>query len=174
MFRIDAGRTQRYCDGMSRRCFLQVGVAGMASAGLATIARAAQNGDPNAPRNYSYSMNWLVCQAKDNTRGGTAPLIGIRLGSVRQSSDKIMWYEELAPNDTWNIMQLHIADIPSARHGTNAALNAIRDPNSKAYNYAGLGNVCFFDGHVVLMSPKELLDTRNSKLHRPLVQGDPS
>jgi hypothetical protein len=32
MFRIDAtGRSQRYCDGMSRRSFLQVGVAGMAS-----------------------------------------------------------------------------------------------------------------------------------------------
>ena len=61
MFRIDAGRTQRYCDGISRRCFLQVGVAGMASAGLATIARAAQNGDPDAPRkkNTSVILLWL-------------------------------------------------------------------------------------------------------------------
>jgi len=136
------------------------------------------NGWPTSdqfPRNYSYSMNSLVMSPSDPMRGGTGKpwQLGITIGSIKAAAEKIMWYEELAPNDTWNIMQLHIADIPSARHGTAAALNAIRDPNSKAYNYAGLGNVCFFDGHVVLMSPKELLDTRNSKLHRPLVQGDP-
>ena len=33
MFRIDAGRTAGYCDGMSRRSFVQLGLAGMASAG---------------------------------------------------------------------------------------------------------------------------------------------
>src|SRR5436190_20517088 len=40
MFRIDAGKTGRYCDGLSRRSFLQVGVAGMAAASLPTILRA--------------------------------------------------------------------------------------------------------------------------------------
>src|SRR5262245_24369086 len=40
MFRIDAGKTGRYCDGLSRRSFLQIGVAGMASAGLADVLRA--------------------------------------------------------------------------------------------------------------------------------------
>lgn len=40
MFRIDAGRTGKYCDGLSRRDFVQVGVAGMASVGLPQILRA--------------------------------------------------------------------------------------------------------------------------------------
>ncbi len=40
MFRIDAGRTGKYCDGLSRRSFLQLGVAGMASVGLADVLRA--------------------------------------------------------------------------------------------------------------------------------------
>ena len=35
MFRIDAGRVSpKYCDGQSRRSFLQLGVAGMAAVGL--------------------------------------------------------------------------------------------------------------------------------------------
>jgi hypothetical protein len=40
MFRIDAGKTGTYCDGLSRRSFLQLGVAGMASLGLADVLRA--------------------------------------------------------------------------------------------------------------------------------------
>jgi hypothetical protein len=41
MFRIDAGPApQKYCDGYSRRSFLQIGVAGMAAAGLPRILQA--------------------------------------------------------------------------------------------------------------------------------------
>jgi hypothetical protein len=40
MFRIDAGKTAGYCDGLSRRSFLQLGVAGMASLGLGEVLRA--------------------------------------------------------------------------------------------------------------------------------------
>ena len=40
MFRIEAGRTGRYCDGMSRRSFVQIGVAGMASVALPQVLRA--------------------------------------------------------------------------------------------------------------------------------------
>src|SRR5438067_5387509 len=40
MFRLDLGSTQRYCDGMSRRSFLQLGVAGMASVGLPRLLQA--------------------------------------------------------------------------------------------------------------------------------------
>jgi Protein of unknown function (DUF1501) len=40
MFTIHAGRTRAYCDGLSRRSFLKVGVAGMASVGLADVLRA--------------------------------------------------------------------------------------------------------------------------------------
>jgi len=51
MLRIDAGRGGRYCDGMSRRSFVQLGVAGMAAAGLGDVARAKQaasKGNDNA------------------------------------------------------------------------------------------------------------------------------
>jgi prepilin-type N-terminal cleavage/methylation domain-containing protein/prepilin-type processing-associated H-X9-DG protein len=126
------------------------------------------------PRNYSYSLNWLTASPNDTVRGGPKPyLLGITIGSVKAAAEKIMWYEELAPNDTWNIIPDNKADIPSARHGSKDALNAIRDPDSKAYNYAGQGNFCFFDGHVASMSPREILDPKNRKLHRPLVEGDP-
>src|SRR5437016_4536369 len=61
MFRIDTGGTGRYCDGISRRHFVQLGVAGMASVGLARVARAVQAGDPDArPRkDTSVILLWL-------------------------------------------------------------------------------------------------------------------
>ena len=44
MFFVDAGKTNRYCDGQTRRSFLQLGVAGMASLGLADVLRAKSAG----------------------------------------------------------------------------------------------------------------------------------
>ena len=43
MFRLDLGSTGRYCDGVNRRSFLQLGVAGMASVGLPRTARGAKD-----------------------------------------------------------------------------------------------------------------------------------
>jgi hypothetical protein len=40
MLRIDAGSAGRYCDGLNRRSFLQLGIAGMASVALPQILRA--------------------------------------------------------------------------------------------------------------------------------------
>lgn len=40
MLRIYSGRTARYCDGVSRRSFLQLGVAGVASVSFADVLRA--------------------------------------------------------------------------------------------------------------------------------------
>lgn len=40
MLRIHAKSTQPYCDGVSRRSFVQIGVAGMASVGMADMLRA--------------------------------------------------------------------------------------------------------------------------------------
>lgn len=40
MLRIDAGTTGRYCDGLNRRNFVQLGIAGMATAGLSSVLRA--------------------------------------------------------------------------------------------------------------------------------------
>src|SRR2546421_1305475 len=61
MFRIDAGRTARYCDGMTRRSFLQLGVAGMASLSLADVLRArASSAAAQAPASdTSVILIWL-------------------------------------------------------------------------------------------------------------------
>src|SRR5262249_20395552 len=40
MFRLDIGASGRYCDGLSRRSFLQLGVAGLTSVGLSELFRA--------------------------------------------------------------------------------------------------------------------------------------
>lgn len=62
MFRLESqNRTSRYCDGMSRRSFLQVGVAGMASVGLPGVLRAVQGGNPDASpaKNTAVILLWL-------------------------------------------------------------------------------------------------------------------
>ena len=47
MFRLDLGAAGRYCDGLTRRSFLKLGVAGMAALGLPQVlkARAQSRGD---------------------------------------------------------------------------------------------------------------------------------
>ena len=40
MFQIDLGRSPHYCDGLHRRSFLRLGVAGLASLGLPQILKA--------------------------------------------------------------------------------------------------------------------------------------
>jgi uncharacterized protein (DUF1501 family) len=62
MFRIDATeRTQPYCDGMSRRSFVQLGIAGLASVGLPTLfrARAEAAASGIAPKDTSVILVWL-------------------------------------------------------------------------------------------------------------------
>lgn len=61
MLRIDAGSTRAYCDGLHRRSFLQIGVAGMGAAGLGTILAAkeasAALGQPR--KDTSVILLWL-------------------------------------------------------------------------------------------------------------------
>lgn len=61
MLRIHAGGSSRYCDGMTRRSFVQLGVAGMASVGLPQILRAKEasrlSGRPT--KDTSVIMLWL-------------------------------------------------------------------------------------------------------------------
>jgi hypothetical protein len=62
MFRLDLGANQRrYCDGMSRRSFLQLGVAGMASVGLPELARAKEESalTSGSKKNTSVILLWL-------------------------------------------------------------------------------------------------------------------
>jgi hypothetical protein len=62
MFRLDLDRApRRYCDGMSRRSFLQLGVAGMASVGLPQLLRAREQSAEAAgsKKNTSVILIWL-------------------------------------------------------------------------------------------------------------------
>jgi hypothetical protein len=57
MFRLDLGGSGRYCDGLSRRSFLTLGVAGMASVGLPGILRAREASA--SKKNTSVILIWL-------------------------------------------------------------------------------------------------------------------
>jgi uncharacterized protein (DUF1501 family) len=61
MLKFDAGKTPTYCDGMSRRSFVQIGAAGMAAVGLPAILKAkeesAQRGTPR--KDTSVILVWL-------------------------------------------------------------------------------------------------------------------
>lgn len=62
MMRIDLGRTSRYCDNQSRRSFLQVGMAGMASMGLPGILKAKSEtaaSTGTSKKNTSVILIWL-------------------------------------------------------------------------------------------------------------------
>lgn len=61
MFRLHFGSTARYCDGMSRRSFLQLGVAGMASVGLPRLLRAKEESARvlGQTKNTSVILIWL-------------------------------------------------------------------------------------------------------------------
>ena len=62
MFQLDLGRSPRYCDGLNRRSFLKIGVAGMASVGLPELLRArAENAAQNGvTKNTSVILIWCV------------------------------------------------------------------------------------------------------------------
>jgi hypothetical protein len=60
MFRLDLGGAGRYCDGLSRRSFLALGVSGMASLGLPQLLQArAQSASAGGTRDTSVILIWL-------------------------------------------------------------------------------------------------------------------
>jgi hypothetical protein len=61
MFRLDLGNSGRYCDGLSRRSFLSLGVAGMASLGLPGVLRAKAESAKSLgqTKNTSVILLWL-------------------------------------------------------------------------------------------------------------------
>jgi len=61
MFRIEAGSTSKYCDGHSRRSFLQVGLSGMGALGLPAVLRAkeAAQASGQEKKNTSVILIWL-------------------------------------------------------------------------------------------------------------------
>src|SRR5262245_61406491 len=61
MVRIDLGTAGKYCDGLSRRSFLQLGVAGMASVGLPRLlwAKHESAAKTGATKDTSVILIWL-------------------------------------------------------------------------------------------------------------------
>src|SRR5260370_35796613 len=61
MFRLNSGSTARYCDGVRRRSFLQLGVAGMAAVGLPGLLRAKEESAKSLgqSKNTSVILIWL-------------------------------------------------------------------------------------------------------------------
>lgn len=60
MLRLGLGRTPRYCDGLSRRSFLQLGMAGMGTLGLGDVLRArAGQVESHASSRTSMILIWL-------------------------------------------------------------------------------------------------------------------
>src|SRR4051794_39683231 len=61
MLRLDLGQTKTYCDGLSRRSFLTLGVAGMANLGLPGVlrARAESAKTTGKRRDTSVILIWL-------------------------------------------------------------------------------------------------------------------
>ena len=119
-------------------------------------------------RNMSYSFNSHITdddyhdavQNKDILRG-------IKIGRVKRSANKIMIYEELAPNDAWCLNpDTSGDDYPSGRHGKRRTAT-IQNGTKET---AGLANHCFFDGHVETLAPTEILN--NHSLYEPLTSSD--
>ncbi len=61
MFRLDLGKSGPYCDGLSRRSFLSLGVAGMASIGLPSLLKAKEASAKSLgqTKNTSVILIWL-------------------------------------------------------------------------------------------------------------------
>src|SRR5258707_15797687 len=61
MFRLDLGQSSRYCDGLNRRSFLSLGVAGMASLGLPKILKAKEESAKSLgqTKNTNVILLWL-------------------------------------------------------------------------------------------------------------------
>src|SRR5690242_1192819 len=61
MLRVEVGQAGGYCDGVNRRSFLQIGMAGMASVGLPQILKAKEDSSALGlpKKNTSVILLWL-------------------------------------------------------------------------------------------------------------------
>ena len=132
--------------------------------------------DKNFPRNVSYSLNSYI--KRDSYENGGVPALGLVMSKVKESTQRILIYEEMAPNDSWCIMGDSSDDVPSGRHSSNMKDAYRQNPNTPQYKTMGRGNFCFFDGHVESLSPSDLLPPSqggkigSERYHFPLVAGD--
>ena len=108
---------------------------------------------PNIDRNFSYSLNAELLQT------GRVPVLQRKL---KNQSIKIMFYEEVGPNDSYCLNpDTNIDDRATGRHGRVGSLQY----GTPEYDTAGRGNFCFFDGHVESLSP---LVARKVEHYKPI------
>ena len=164
-FRDDASPLWRYLAGgeaAREELFMCAGDTGEALAGHPR--------NPTYPRNCSYSLNrYLLAGVPDNK---FAP----PMSSIKSAAERIMIYEELAPNDSYCIMGNHNDDIPSARHGVQLKGNARTNPMNPHYRFSGRGSYCFFDGHIEYLTPSQVTPPNppgRVSYHWPLRATDP-
>jgi competence protein ComGC len=163
---LKVGALWRYIPGVDTRAKLMLCPS---DNGEITRNGIAQSGDT---RNFSYSWNAYINVPEDKSRTQGGPrLLGIQLGRVRNSGDKVMICEELAPNDLWWDLYstldgvspgLNTDDWPSGRHAGQKYIGSGRQADMGSPEYVryldiGRGNHCFFDGHVAVLSPKQLM-----------------
>ena len=121
-------------------------------------------------RDFSYSLN-----AQISPPGNNPNKPGIRLAKIKSSSERILWWEEIGPNDSWCLEPMtNEDDTPSGRHQGQKFVNALRTGNRSSSEYrawlkAGRGNHCFFDGHVDSLAPAQIINADpNINYYRPL------
>jgi len=129
---------------------------------------------PMFGRNFSYSFNAHIngvntgdknCDPDaDYVTNGKTVYRGVHLSRIKQAAQKIMIWEELAPNDGWCLNPMSGSDdFPSGRHGNRKTVNSsgVNSPylTSGSKAVAGRGNFCFFDGHVEPLAPADIFKT---------------
>ena len=115
-------------------------------------------------RNMSYSLNSHITDDDYHDNVTNKDIYqGIRISRVKRAAQKIMIFEELAPNDAWCLTPYNNSDdVPSGRHGKRKTATVVNGTIEKD----GQGNQCFFDGHVEGISPNSILTDHT--LYEPL------
>ncbi|QOV91579.1 type II secretion system protein [Humisphaera borealis] len=115
-------------------------------------------------RNFSYSFNALIDVPNQS--------FGVKSSRVITPSDKIMIYEEFAPNDGWCsgmwTGNAATGDQPSGRHGGGRQRNTSTTDVGGIRDTTGAGNYAFFDGHVESIGVVDLIGTQNQIKHDPV------
>jgi prepilin-type N-terminal cleavage/methylation domain-containing protein/prepilin-type processing-associated H-X9-DG protein len=112
---------------------------------------------PKPDRNMSYSFNAIIYVKRG------APRVAMNHRDITLPSEKIMIYEELAPNDAWCVNPgTNNDDRPSGRHGRVGSLQY----GTPEYNASGRANFLFFDGHAELLTIEQL--AANPAYYSPL------
>ena len=123
-------------------------------------------------RNFSYSLNALISVSGDVLPPKVPKAIyqGVKMSEVIKPTEKIMIFEEMAPNDGFcsrpDTFDAATGDVPSGRHGKKrrqmSGSGGIKDLN-------GQGNYCFFDGHVEGIPIDGIVGARNLHKYDPIV-----